>query len=53
MTPRQYTDRVAACLQGLSRAEREAIRQEILRQLWAMFDNTTFIYNVNVLITPA
>lgn len=29
MTPRQYTDRVTACLQGLSRKEREAIRQEI------------------------
>ena len=32
---------------------REAIRQEILKQLWGMFDNTTFIYNVNILITPA
>ena len=29
MTPRQYTDRVTACLQGLSRKEREAIRQEL------------------------
>ena len=37
----------------MDQGSREAIRQEILRQLWAMFDNTTFIYNVNVLITPA
>ncbi len=29
MTPRQYTHRVTACLQGLSRKEREAIRQEL------------------------
>ena len=28
MTPRQYTDRVTACLQGLSCKEREASRQE-------------------------
>ncbi|MBR0163373.1 MAG: flagellar basal body-associated FliL family protein [Lachnospiraceae bacterium] len=31
----------------------ELIKQEILQQLWSMFDNTTFIFLLNMRVTPA
>ena len=31
----------------------EAIRQEILQELWSLFEDTTFIFNINLRILPA